>query len=549
MANRRIGPFEIEKQLGVGGMGVVYLATLVKTGQKVALKVLSPAMASNEQVLSRFEREMEILQRLRHKHIVRYYWGGTIKGQPLYAMEIMDGGTLEDWLKRKGRLSWEQTLDCARHVCKALEHAHNAGIVHRDLKPANLFLSKKSNLKLHLKLGDFGIARDSQASALTAAGSTVGTYAYMAPEQITGASPVSRKTDLYALGCVLYELLTGRTPFRADSMVEMLQMHLKSEPERITLEAIDCPVWLEAVVFKLLEKDPDNRYYDALAVQLALDDVMDKVTKQQGVVKQTLEGGHNATAASPDLKKALGKKKKKKKDTSPFYEQVWFLLATLLLLIGFVTWAVWPLNEEQYYARAKPLMETDDIYNWQTAREKYIEPLLSRFPEGKYHVEASEWIDKIDMDIAKRQIDNRRERGLKLKSEAEKQYVQALQYQAFGDLAMADKEFQLLMQSLKGRPDDRPLYLLAQQQQHAVQIEQRKKGQAISSQEYVEQKIYEAEELYSKDKLKADKIWRDISQLYQGNAAYEKYVQRAQDRLANRPVDPLPPQEHPTKDH
>jgi eukaryotic-like serine/threonine-protein kinase len=539
MAKRRIGPFEIEKQLGVGGMGIVYLATFLKTGQKVALKVLSPTMSANEMGRSRFEREMEILQKLRHKHIVRYFWGGTIKGQHLYAMEIMDGGSLEDWLKRKGRLSWEQTIDCARHVCKGLEHAHNAGVVHRDLKPANLFLSKKG----YLKLGDFGIARDNQASALTAAGSTVGTYAYMAPEQITGASPITRKTDLYALGCVMYELLTGRTPFQADTMVEMLQKHLKSEPDRITTEAIDCPVWLEAVVMKLLEKDPDKRYYDALAVQLALDDVMEKVTKQQSVAKQTLEGGPNATVTSPELKKALGKKKKKKANTGPFYEQVWFLLGSLLLLIAFVTWAVWPLSEEQLYARAKVLMESQDFNDWRKAREEFIDPLQSRFPEGKYHLEAAEWIDKIEMDIAKRQIENRRERGLDPKGEAEKRYVQALDYQEFGDLGMAENELHMVMESLKSRPEDRPLYLLAQHQHHAVQTLRREQGWAVRSEDYVTQKIYEAEALFLKDKLKADKIWRDISQLYQGNANYAAQVQRATDRLANRPVDPLPARE------
>jgi serine/threonine-protein kinase len=134
---------------------------------------------------------------------------------------------------------------------------------------------------------------------------------------------------------------------------------------------------------KLLEKDPEKRYYDALAVQQALDDVMEKVTRQQGVAKQTLEGGdHTATAASPDLKKALGKKKKKKKNQGPFYEQVWFLTLSLALLVGLVTWSVWPLSEEQLYARAKVLMESDDIDNWRTAREEFIDPLQTRFPEG-----------------------------------------------------------------------------------------------------------------------------------------------------------------------
>lgn len=547
MAKRRIGPFEIEKQLGVGGMGIVYLATFLKTGQKVALKVLSPTLSENEKVLSRFEREMEILQKLRHKHIVRYYWGGTIKGQKLYAMEIMDGGTLEDWLKRKGRLSWEQTVDCARHICKGLEHAHHAGIVHRDLKPANLFLTKSG----YLKIGDFGIARDTTATALTAAGSTVGTYAYMAPEQITGTSAITRKTDLYALGCVMYELLTGRTPFVAETMVEMLQKHLKTDPDRITTEAIDCPVWLEALVMKLLEKDPEKRYYDALAVQQALDDVLDKVTKQQSVAKQTLEGGHNATAtvAAPELKKALGKKKKKKRDNSPFYERVWFLVSVLVLLAGFVAWSVWPLSEEQLYARAKPLMETDDIDNWRTAREEYIDTLLEKYPEGKYHVEASKWIDKIEMDIEKRQIENRRERGRDPESEAEKRYVAALDFQEFGDLAMAERELDLVMESLEDRPEDRPLYLLAEQQYHAVQTARRQSGESISSEDYILRKLHEAERLnQGEDISKAEKIWRDISELYKDNATYYGQVHYALDRLAKRPVDPLPPLETKKQD-
>jgi serine/threonine-protein kinase len=540
MAKRRIGPFEIEKQLGVGGMGIVYLATFLKTGQKVALKVLSPTLTENEKVLSRFEREMEILQKLRHKHIVRYYWGGTIKGQKLYAMEIMDGGTLEDWLKRKGRLSWEQTVDCARHICKGLEHAHHAGIVHRDLKPANLFLTKSG----YLKIGDFGIARDTTATALTAAGSTVGTYAYMAPEQITGTSAITRKTDLYALGCVMYELLTGRTPFQAETMVEMLQKHLKKDPERITTEAIDCPVWLEALVMKLLEKDPEKRYYDALAVQQALDDVLDKVTKQQSVAKQTLEGGQNATVTAPgapELKKALGKKKKKKRDNSPFYERVWFLVSMLLLLAGFVAWSVWPLSEEQLYARAKELMETDDIDNWRTAREEYIDKLLAKYPDGKYHVEASEWVDKIEMDIEKRQIENRKERGLDPKSQAEKRYIAAIDFQDFGDLAMAESELEQVMDGLKSNPEDRPLYLLAEQQHHAVQTARRRSGHTQASEEYLLEKLHEAEKLYLTDKNKADKIWRDISELYKDNTTFSGQVEYAKDRLANRPVEPLPP--------
>jgi hypothetical protein len=276
----------------------------------------------------------------------------------------------------------------------------------------------------------------------------------------------------------------------------------------------------------------------------ALDDVMEKVSKQQSVAKQTLEGGNSPTvtaATTPELQKALGKKKKKKKDNSPFYERTWFLVMILVLLVGFVAWGVWPLSEEQLYARAKVLMETDDIDNWRTAREEFIDTLLEKYPEGKYHVEASEWIDKIEMDIVKRQIDNRRDRGLDPKSEAEKRYVAALKFQDFGDLAMAESELEQVMDSLKSSPEDRPLYLLAQQEHHAVQTLRRQTGHSQTSGEYLLEKLHEAEKLFLTDKNKADKIWRDITELYKDNPIYNRQVQYAQDRLANRPVDPLPP--------
>lgn len=542
MAKRRIGPFEIEKQLGSGGMGIVYLATLVKTGQKVALKVLSPDMSANEKIRSRFAREMDILQKLRNKHIVRYFWGGTIQGQSLYAMEIMDAGTVADWLKRKGQLTWEQTIDCARHICKALEHAHAAGIIHRDLKPANLFLSKKG----YLKLGDFGIARDNQATALTAAGSTVGTYAYMAPEQISGSAPITHKTDLYALGCVMYELLTGRPPFQAETMVEMLQKHLTEEPGRITMQAIDCPVWLESVVMKLLEKNPENRFYDALAVQMALDDVLDKVTRQQSVARQTLEGGANSktVAGAPDLKKVLGKKrKKKKKPAGPFYEQGWFLAASLVLLIGFVTWAVWPLSEAQLYERAKVLMETEDPLNWSEAQKEYINPLMERFPESDYVPQATVWIDKIEMNRIERQIETRQRLGKDPESEAESLYLRALDYEKFGDLAMAEEQLDQILQSLKSRPEDRPLYLLAEKKHHAVQTKRRENGESVGTRNYVRGKLEEAEEIFVTDSVDARAIWRTIRELYGDSTKHQDEVYFAEARLRDEPVDPLPPLE------
>ena len=225
-ADERMGPFVLHRQIGVGGMGVVYLATYTETGRKVAVKVLTPLMHANPAVLRRFQREMDILKKLRHKHIVRYFGGGKSSGRTFYAMELMRGGSVDRLVRKDGPLDWRRAVDIADQIAQALEYAHKRSVTHRDLKPGNLFFDSKGNVKL----GDFGIARDSAATALTAAGKTVGTYAYMAPEQITGKPDVGPRTDLYALGCVLCHMLTGNPPFTSENPAELLFAHINEEP-------------------------------------------------------------------------------------------------------------------------------------------------------------------------------------------------------------------------------------------------------------------------------------------------------------------------------
>ncbi len=536
-AKRRIGPFEIERKLGDGGMGVVYLAKYLKDNRMVALKLLTPTMSTDDKLRNRFTREMEILKKLRHKHIVRYFGGGTIDGQTFYAMEYIDGGSVEDLLQKRGRLGWEQVIDFTRAICKGLEYAHEAGIIHRDLKPANLFLTKKGQLKI----GDFGIAQDTNATALTAPGSTVGTYAYMAPEQITGKKPISRKTDLYALGCVMYEMLTLRTPYEHDSMPAMLMAHLKETPERLTGFAIDCPYWLEALIEKLMAKDPEDRYFDALAVQVALDDVGQRVAARTGVSAATKAGDGRTSFApgSPTVEtKGRKKRKKKKKQSGPFYEQTWFLVLCLACVIGFVTWSVWPLGEQRLYEEAKTLMASENIDDWRTAREKYIEPLQERFPNSQYNPEVREWLDRIEMDLALRQATSRKERGIDPRSVAEAQFMEARDFEDFGDLAFADTKYAQLIESIQGNEEARPFRLLAEK--HRAQIADRQNDPLTTSVEFVNQQLREAESLFLDDKLlEAQKIWRRINSLYKNNTTYEKQVEHSVSRLAGKEVQPL----------
>lgn len=273
MEKRWIWPFELEEQIGSGAMGVVFRARFVKNNRRVALKLLPKEVAANATLAARFQREMEILKDLRHPHIVHSF-GGTCEGdQWFYAMELIEGGTLSTLLHEQGRLPWRQVVDFALQVCAALEHAHARGVIHRDLKPGNLLLTKAGKVKL----GDFGLALVAAETRLTAAGKTMGSLHYMAPEQIQGKPPLSNRTDLYALGCVMFELLCGRTPFTGEAMAEVLQQHIREMPPKVSSYALDCPLGLEALVAELLQKDPGRRPLNAQAVALRLREVDEAV--------------------------------------------------------------------------------------------------------------------------------------------------------------------------------------------------------------------------------------------------------------------------------
>ena len=534
-AKRKIGPFELGQKLGVGGMGIVYLATYTKTGQKVAIKVLSPTLSAEKQLLKRFEREIEILKKLRHPHIVQYYGGGKHGEQRYYAMELMAGGSVEKLIKQKGRLPWEQVIDFSLQMCEALEYAHNHAIIHRDLKPANLFLTKSGQLKL----GDFGIARDTQATALTAAGKTVGTYAYMAPEQILGKPPVSRKTDLYSLGCVMFEMLTGRPPFQAETQAEMLYQHVENDPPRVTATAIDCPIWLESIVTQLMEKDPEDRHFDALAVHTAISEVGEKVAAQSSVSGQTAVGGLTAILIDenrPELQKLLRKKKKKKKKAVPFYERIWFLAACLLLVIAAIVWGLWPLSEEELVSRAQPLMESEDITDWRTAREEYLDPLLERFPEGKHAAWAREQIERIEIVNAERRAE-KAARGwkLELKSQAERFLIEAIQAED-KDRILALFKYRNLIRFLEESDSEDDQRYLKIAKRRIVDVQQAGGGDEL---QLIKKVLRRAEKFFQGGEgVKADELWSAVIAEFGEKLEFEALVDYARKRRAGEDVEP-----------
>ena len=269
-------------------MADVYLAEDEELGRKVALKMLNERHARDEQFVERFKREARNAAGLSHPHIVRIYDRGQAEDTYYIAMEYLDGPTLKELLVRKGPTPPLTAIKFAREILSALAEAHRNDIVHRDIKPHNVIVGPD----WHIKVTDFGIAR-SGASQMTEAGSIVGTAQYLSPEQARGA-PVDQRSDLYSLGIVLYELLTGKVPFTGDAAVEIAMKHLSEIPEPPSKLRPEISHDLDAVVMRALAKDPDQRY--ASAEEMDAD--LARVARGAAVSQQTEEAMTQVLAGS-----------------------------------------------------------------------------------------------------------------------------------------------------------------------------------------------------------------------------------------------------------
>jgi serine/threonine-protein kinase len=260
------GRYLLERELGRGGMATVHLARDAELDRPVAVKVLAGHLSSDEGFRERFTREARMAAGLSHPNVVQVFDAGEDDGRLFIVMEYVPGVTLADELRRAGKLAPAAAVDLALQACAGLEHAHDAGLVHRDVKPGNLLLREDGALKIT----DFGIARAVEATQLTQVGSVLGTAAYLSPEQAAG-EPVTAAADIYGLGVVLYELLTGRTPFVFESVTDLVAKHRESTVTPVRELEPAVPEALEAAVMTCLARNPDYRPASAagLAHELA----------------------------------------------------------------------------------------------------------------------------------------------------------------------------------------------------------------------------------------------------------------------------------------
>lgn len=298
------GKYEVLRVLGEGGMGVVLLAHNMHLDGRVALKVPRLEILSNPSAAGRFEREAKVAFKLKSEHVARVFAVGRLEtGQPFIEMEYLEGEDLAQRLERRGPLPQEQAVELLIQVCDALAEAHALGIVHRDLKPANLFCTRRRDGSLVVKVLDFGISKVERRGqtlhpSMTQGGVPMGSPLYMSPEQLKSARDVDARSDIWAVGVILYELLTGRPPFMADNLMGLGSLIVGASPTPLRELRPDVAEALAAVVHRCLEKDPAARFEHVAAVVEALTPFAPPAARYLGERIVLAAGRDVATASS-----------------------------------------------------------------------------------------------------------------------------------------------------------------------------------------------------------------------------------------------------------
>ncbi len=537
MIGNRLGRWRIEHELGQGGMGRVFLAHEQLDGQpaeaeprRAALKILSAQLAQEPGFVARFHREIEALRKLQHPHIVQFYEAGEHQGCHYYAMEYIDGEPLDEVLRKRGRLPWEEVLDLALQLCPALKHAHDHGVIHRDIKLSNLILSPNGTVKLT----DFGVAKVFATTRLTVTNAVVGTAEYLSPEQAAG-KPVTLRSDLYSLGVVLYTLLTGRTPFQASSMMDMLHKHqfARFDPPKEYIP--DLPHDFNAIICQLLEKDPEKRPADGLVLGRQLERLRRKLARkdqptsdyirpQRTVVEgggDTEEGDDGEAGPGPAtlmsrLMRAEIEALNRAGPLGRLINRGWVLMILLAGVIFLLVWGLWPKPPEEYLRDAEAAYAAGDP----DRAVELLDKLDRKHPGHALSEDVKSLRHQIIMDRAHQKARSRAGELSLPASEAERFYREGVHLLAGGQIAAARERWQRLVDAFTGVAAEESWVRLAR---NALEATANSKADPVAV-------IDEAIRLAKSDPDKGGRRLEAVRELYRGRE--EPAVKAALERLA-----------------
>lgn len=533
MDKSKFGPFALEERLGDSQSGSVFRALQVQQRRTVALKMFpAPLIANSPSARNALIHEVEMLKKLQHSNIARCFGALLEDSHGCIASELVEGESLATVLARRGRFSWETVVEYASQISSALEHAHEIGIVHQDLRPDKIIVTPDDQLKVI----DF---RCDRATNPTCASQrrTLDRAKYHSPEQVAGETKLTHKSDLYSLGCIMFEMLIGQPPFEAQSIEELQQLREGKAP-RVDSLVLDCPVWLDSLIGQLLDPDPLRRPYSAQAVTLALRETHKKVAAQTSVLEHAA-GGFSTIQRTADqniardllnsARREVIAKKKEKSEVPPFWERPWFLAVCLIALLGGIgAYVFWPVSEESLITQARAAMATNDELQWERAHSRYLQPLLEKFPQGVHADEARAFVDQIEMARAEKRLKLNQRFRRNPSTEGEQLYSEALNFEQFGDRFTALEKYESMIHLLKDKADDRAYVNLALRQKAEIE----KAGGSGDRAKFIEERLEHADKLDMEGKtMDAREIWKSVIKLYGDKREFATFVARADERL------------------
>ena len=398
MIGTRLGSWILETEIGRGGMGTVYRARraagTAEGPATAAVKILAAELAVEVGFQQRFQREIAILQQLDHEVIVAFYESGVEDHRYWYAMEYIDGASYEEIREEQGRLPWREVLELAWQLSPALKHAHDRGVIHRDLKPSNLLRVEDAadpDGPGRVKLTDFGIASLFASPHLTVTGGVIGTPEYLSPEQAAG-KPVTRRSDLYSLGIVLYALATGDPPFEGET-IDLLHKHRFGQFDRPRRVVPDMHPDFDEIICDLLAKEPADRPADGGVLFRRLDSLRRKLARQAAspptVPAEAASGFPAGTGPATMVSRFVRAELEAQNRGGPikrFMENPVVVVILFVLCLSTLVWTFWPASAESLFRQGARLMESSDPDDWEKAWTRYLEPLEAKFP-GHAHRE------------------------------------------------------------------------------------------------------------------------------------------------------------------
>ncbi|QDU78081.1 Serine/threonine-protein kinase StkP [Bremerella volcania] len=528
----KLGPFALENRLGNDPDSHVFHGFHLKQKRQAVVCILPERYAENPRARQRLEKRSRQLMKLNHPNIVRYHGAGIDQGIPFFALDFVDGISLQQYLEQHGPLPWETVVEIGLQVCAALAASHHMNIHHLDVRPAHILLSGAGltdpRKPLTVQLTSFWADPRWRRSSLLLFPKD--RQQYLSPEQFEDPQYVDDATDIFSLGCVFYEMITGKLPFNPlASGDERWKL-----PERPASLELDCPVWLDRVIMRMIEIMPDRRPPDIDSVAAGLRESQDAVARGMSAIEHALVGNNGRESIidigidRSEAEKLLHKPVSHERGS--FFNSRIFLGLALIVVIGALVWLLRPLNDAQLYARAEPLMLTDDTTKWREAETNYIQPLLERYPDSEYADEAQNWLDMIQMERAEARLAISLRMGREFRSDAERRLANARGLEENGNHLGAWHQYDMILEELPETVDNRPYHLIAKREINRLQhLRVTGKVQNSSLNDFVLQ----AEEMtVSGDVKRGREIFRRIVSLYQESPDGAGAVELAKSELA-----------------